>query len=684
MLNGLIELVPDRDGVVLRLLGADGRPVWDGVIGELLIMSTGRPWRRTCPGLVEAEVRNDGERVAITGRLGRIAVEIGLRRAGDRLAVDLRWTNDGVEPVEDLVVGVQWPAGPPESRITIPQVIQHDNPSADADRTVPHVSRGGYVTGVDRLPIPAVCVEPSDGRYVMIIDRPDAERDPGGRVGYGTLGAVAGTEPAAIIALSGAIMFDGIPDLDYVHKATTAPNSRGYRTLAPGGTITRNLMLEWGDLPRPGRGFVALARAGRSLGPAPAADPEGRAAMIDLKAAALEARIYEDGPAAGYLKFPAWGEPRKERPGGKPRPAHDFSYGWTGQCLRLAWCDATLGLRDDRPDRIERARRVIDFYVDGSAASAPGLRYTGYVHDDRTWIGARRHGTEMIFARAYGESLGDIADTVRLFDDHDLEVPASWRTAVITGAEFVAGHLSGGLVPLGWTPEGEPVPAEPCAAGIPAAHAVAAAFRLSGRAEFLELARDLGEAYHALPGPAFERPYSHSTLDAACEDKEAGLYLLRFWLELFDLTGDRGYLERAEEVAEWLLTWVYHWSPRYDTGSVLEARGFAALGWPGVSVQNHHLDVFFPTYELWRLGRLTGHDHFRTWAEGIDTALRQGICERPGDWGFDVVGEQGEAFFVTDWQQRGASNTWNPSWVIALPLWNALRLEQEQSVGAGG
>ncbi|MFC7625917.1 hypothetical protein [Microlunatus sp. GCM10028923] len=681
MLNGLIELDPERPGIGLRLLGEDG-PIWDGVVGDLLIMSTGRPWRRTRRGLTSAAVRDEGARVVITGRLEPIAVEIVLRSIGGRLAVELRWTNDGPDPVDDLVVGVQWPAGPPNSRITIPQVIQHDNPSADPDRTVPHVSRGGYVTGVDRLPIPAVCVEPSDGRYLMIIDEPDAEQDPDGRVSYGTLGAVAGTEPAAIIALSGSIMFDGVPDLDYVHKSTTAANPRGYRTLAPGGTITRKLLVEGGELPRPGRGFVALARAGRSLGPAPEAEPAGRGTMIDLKAAALDARAFSDGPVAGYLKFPAWGEPRNERPGGKRRPAHDFSYGWTGQCLRLAWCDAALGLRDARPDRLERARRVIDFYLDGSAAPAAGLRYTGYVHDDRAWIGAHRRGTELIFARAHGESLCDIADTVRLLADHGLEAPASWTEAVITGAEFVAGSLAHGLVPLGWTPEGVPVSAEPCAAGIPAAQAVAAAYRLSGRGEFLELARDLGERYQALPGPSFERPYSHSTLDAACEDKEAGLYLLRFWLELFDLTGDRSYLSRGEEVAEWLLTWVYHWSPRFDSGSMLDQRGFTALGWPGVSVQNHHLDVFFPTYELWRLGRLTGHDHFRVWAEGIDTALRQGICERPGDWGFDVVGEQGEAFFVTDWQQRGAGNTWNPSWVIALPLWNALLLEREAAVSA--
>ncbi len=678
MLSRLVAVDPDRPGVGLSLLGEDGGTVWSGVLDDVLFVSTGRPWRRCRPGLRLQRVIMNPERIVITGGLGELAVELVLRAESHRLALDLTWTNPGASPVEDCAVGVQLTVGAPGSRVTVPQVIQHDNPSADPARTVPHSGRGGFVTGEDRLPIPAVCVEPEDGHYVMIIGRPDPAVDEDGRVRYDTLGA----ESATMIAASGVIMFDGQADLDYVHKAKTAPHPRGYRTVEPGGTISRRLLLEWGRLPAPGRGFSALTRTGRELYPAPPADPDGRSAAIALKASALDARWYEDGPVAGYLKFPAWGEPRN-RTNGKRRPDRDFSYGWTGQCLRLAWCDAVLGLRDHRPDRIERCRRVIDFFVSesGDRCPRPALHRLCPRRPAVDRRQPRRH--RLIFARAYGESLCDLADVIELFRDHDLPVPESWVEAVITGAEFVSERLLGGLVPLGWTPAGEPVPATPSAAGIPAAHAIAAAHRLSGRPEFLTRARELGDAYRALPGPAFERPYSHATLDAACEDKEAGLYWLRFCLELFDLTGVRRYLDWADEAAEWLLGWVYHWSPRFDADSTLARRGFTAAGWPGVSVQNHHLDVFFPTHDLWRLGRLTGKDHFRAWAEGIDTALRQGICERPGDWGFDVVGEQGEAFFVTDWQERGAANTWNPSWVIALPLWHALLLEQEERRASG-
>ncbi|MBW7460023.1 hypothetical protein K0U00_38775, partial [Paenibacillus sepulcri] len=134
------------------------------------------------------------------------------------------------------------------------------------------------------------------------------------------------------------------------------------------------------------------------------------------------------------------------------------------------------------------------------------------------------------------------------------------------------------------------------------------------------------------------------------------------------------YGQWAEVAADWLLTFVYVWSPGYDPGAPLRENQFNAVGWPGVSVQNHHLDVFFPTYELWWFGRMTGNKAYSEIAKTVMEAMGQGICTKPGEWGFTVVGEQGEGFYQTHYHQRGHSNVWNPSWIIALVLSNALRL----------
>ncbi len=644
-------------------------PDWPALLGRMLVLSTGRPWREQTPGLTHAQTTPAGEALQVTGRVGPVQVQVRAQLTEAILELDLEWQNDAASGIEDLVVGLRLP-GPADAQVTIPQVIQHDNPSADPARVVPHVSRGGFVTELHRLPIPAVCLQDASGDTLTLVSWPDADEDAAGRVRYGSLGAVAG-EGTYALGLSGVTLFDGEPDITYVHKARTAPTEAGYRELLPGQSLHQRFLVHRGQV-APGHGFRQLVRLGRTLFgggeralPGPLADRR----HLDLRLAALDARAFVDGDVAGYLKFPAWGEPRK-RAG---RPEVDFLYGWTGQCLRLAWCEAWVGLDRGEPDRLQRARSVTDFYLTGSSTGVPGLRYNSYLHDELRWQGLRRQGREVISARAHGETMSDLADLITLLRDYREPVPPAWTAALQESAEFMtASTLESGLVPLGWSDDGTPVTDPPWSAGIPAVRAVAKAAQVCAQPQLLARAVELAEAYHELHGRTF-RPFAHSTLDAACEDKEGGLAYFELLMTLHDLTGDQRYLPRAQVVADWLLSWVYHWNPQHDRGAPLREAGFTATGWPGVSVQNHHLDVFFPTFDLWRLGRLTGEAHLQHWARTIVAAMGQGVCTEPGEWGFGVVGEQAEAFFVTNWQDRGHSNTWNPSWVIALPLWQLLR-----------
>ncbi|WP_154792556.1 hypothetical protein [Occultella kanbiaonis] len=648
----------------------DELPDWTDLLDRMLVVSTGRPWRTCVPGLTGAEVRPSGGAVLVEGSVGPLRVQVFARPGERGLELDLHWRNDTGSPIVDLVVGLRL-SGPARARVTIPQVIHHDNPSADPDRVVPHVSRGGFVTEVHRLPIPAVCLQDEHGESLTLVSLPDPDEDTQGRVRYGSLGVVSGDDTHAL-GLSGVTLFDGEPDVTYVHKARTAATTAGYRDLAPGDSLHQRFVVVRGRT-APGHGFRELVRIGRDLfggGERTLGGPLDDRRHLDLRVAALDARAFADGPVAGYLKFPAWGEPRS-RPG---RAVTDFLYGWTGQCLRLAWCDARVGLERGEPHRLERARAAVEFYLSGSDTGVPGLRYNSYVHDDRRWQGLRCRGREIVSARAHGETMADLAELISLLRHHGAPVPPGWTTALTEAAEFVTATTTpSGLVPIGWTADGRPLPDAPWSAGIPAVRAAALAAEACARPDLLTRAVDLADAYHVLHARTFDRPFAHSTLDAACEDKEGGMGYFELLMTLYDLTGDDRYLGRARVVADWLLSWVYHWNPQHDRGAPLRDAGFSAIGWPGVSVQNHHLDVFFPSFDLWRLGRLTGDVGLQRWARTIMATMGQGVCTAPGEWGFDVVGEQGEAFFVTNWQDRGHSNTWNPSWVIALPLWQLLR-----------
>jgi hypothetical protein len=281
----------------------------------------------------------------------------------------------------------------------------------------------------------------------------------------------------------------------------------------------------------------------------------------------------------------------------------------------------------------------------------------------------------MISSRAYGETIADLADIVTLFRRYDEPVPPSWIDALEEAVGYLRGaQLPDGTFPVGWRLDGSPAATTVSTAGVPCVLAALKASEVLADPALLSEATIWLSRYHDQHARTFDRPFARSTLDAACEDKEAGMYYFMAAYELFRRTGDPLYAGWCEVAADWLLTWVYVWSPEQDEDSPLHAAGFNAIGWPTVSVQNHHLDVFFPTYELLSFGLAADRPEYVAAARTTLHALTQGIAAHAGDWNFPLPGEQGEAVFQTHWQRRGHTNTWNPSWVIAVPLANALRI----------
>lgn len=682
------ELRTTSAGVVLRLSRRDEpRPYADLPLRDVLSFSSGRPWRLDAGAADRWSIRAEGGRPTVACRLGALAVEIALAE-GERgmLALDVTWRNVSDETVADVALGLVLDTGVPDARVTVPHMIYGDNPSADPSRPVPRLGPAhdaGFVCEEDRLPVPGVNLEwATDGRarYLTVLTRPEPRQDGTreGAVGYGSLGVVR-RRGVAVAVLSGVLMFDGRPDVRYVSKAETRPAAEGYLELAPGQHVSRRCLLDWGRPTRRGHAFRHLVEAAREVFTEPAARPLSLDEMVRYKTSALDSR-WHAGPdgVAGYTKFSA------VEGNGPRKPAH-FLYGWTGQCLRLAWCDARLGFESGRRDRVDRCRAATDFYVRGSGTETPGLRASSFQLDGGSWSTFRRDGRPMLSSRAYGETLADLAEIVLLFREHGEPVPPEWTEALVTAVEFLRrARLPEGIFPLGWGPDGAPADDLVCAAGIPCVLATLKTWRVTGDAEYLADAEAWMLRYHELHAVTFDRPFAHATLDAGCEDKEAGMGYFLAAHELFVLTGDPRYAEWAEAAADWLLTFVYVWSPRFDDGAPLDEAAFSAVGWPGVSVQNHHLDVFFPAHELRDLGRRTGSRRYVDAAEATLHAMGQTICTRPGQWGFPVVGEQGEAVFQTHWQRRGTANTWNPSWVIALVLSNALRMRADGPVDEHG
>lgn len=684
--NKRAELTVEADGIKFELRNENKKssaPYYSGMLHEMLTSSTGKPWRLAPARLRDARADYRDDSISVSGMLDSLSFTMKLCfDANEILRIAATWENRTNSAVQDAAVGLLLTLPNPSKQvITIPHMIYNNNPSSDPDRTVPRLGVGeskGFICEEHRLPIPCVNVEwkedeEENSRYISLFSIPSYMEGEDGAVQYGSLGAIQKEDGATIAAMSGVLMFNGDNDVRYIAKSTTAPFAGGYIDFMPGSALTKEYAVDWGSLAHAGRGFQKIVRTGLALFTPEGAKPLSIDEIIRLKTNALDDR-WRTTPqgAAGYIKFSdsnAFGNASK-------RPLH-YMYGWTGQCLKLAWCDAKLGYILHQEERIARCRQAVDFYLRESATAVSGIRHSSYRLETEQWDDFYRSKQPVVSSRALGETIADLADIVLLLREQGHEIPVDWMEALQESADFfLRACLPQGIYPSAWTMEGSPVDEMVTAAGLPCLIAVAKTYAVTGRQEYLDHAEAALHQYYELHAKTFERPFARSTLDAKCEDKEAGMYFFLAAYELFSLTGKSFYGEWAELAADWLLTFVYLWNPVYDRGSAFRNAGFQAIGWPGVSVQNHHLDVFFPTFELWKLGRLTDKPLYERLGRMVFDAMGQGICTKPGEWGFTVIGEQAEGFFQTSWNHRGHSNNWNPSWVIALVLQNALRFQE--------
>ncbi|ULL17135.1 hypothetical protein DVH26_23445 [Paenibacillus sp. H1-7] len=661
-------------------IAGDRTPYFAGDLHSMLSYSAGRPWRFEGTRLEGAHITADHDSVLIKGQLESLSFKLKLAYDENQLLkLYAAWENRTGTQLNDIAVGIlfELPRNG-EEIITIPHMIYNNNPSSDPSRLVPRLGIGegkGFVCEEHRLPIPCVNVgwtEEGRGRYFSLYSVPSYVESADGAVQYGSLGAVQEEHRLVMTAMSGVLMFNGTKDTVYVAKSKIQPYNGGYMDFPPGFSLAKEYALDWGALQRPGYGFREVVHKGLDLYAPEGAKPLTTEEMVQLKSHALDDR-WRTGKsgAAGYIKF------TDSNPFGNvsKHPLH-YMYGWTGQCLKLAWCDAKLGFDLGQEERIERCIRAVDFYVKESRTGIPGVRHSSYRLAEEQWDDFSWNGQPVLSSRAYGETAADLADIIQLFAGQSRDIPPAWMDALIETAEFcTSGGLASGIMPAAWLMDGTPADEMITAAGLPCLIALAKASQVAGDNRYLSAAEMMMQRYYEFHAATFERPFARSTLDAKCEDKEAGMYFFMAAYELYAITGQTRYKEWAELSADWLLTYVFLWNPAYDQGSAFRNAGFNAVGWPGVSVQNHHLDVFFPTFEFYRFGQLAGNPVYERLGRMIFGAMGQGICTQPGEWKFTVIGEQAEGFFQTNWNHRGHSNKWNPSWVIALVLQNALRFQ---------
>jgi len=677
-----------------KLLGLsmDGELFWLQSLDHLLFASIGRPWQSELRMTLTEVQTADSSYIRFLFDEERIhaSLTFSFTPSGD-LNAALSVENISGKQLDYFTCGLMLDVlSHTPQKVTIPHVIYNDNPSADPQTVVPHIGKEpgkGVAVEESRLPIPGVNLEWNNvgTQYLTLLSVPQIVT--GEDKDYWSLGALYGTEGHTIVALSGPLMFNGIKDLVYGGQCTPLPYERGYRFLVPEEKLEKQFIISFG-FTEEGRGFRSLVDLGyRYLKPfnQPAHTfPQ----MVEYKKLVLDSRYVDHGDSNGYLCFGTantFGNLSK-------RPEYHL-YAWTGQALKLAWGECKLGLDYGDTERLERAMKSVDFFVNGTEGLIPGLLRCYYMIEEKSWRGGWDEAHAPLSSRMEGEALIDLIDILFLLREHGKETPAHWEELVKRSCAFLSDPVhwtEDGFLPGAWTITGESASPLINTAGVPCIDALVKAYRYFGSESYLETAKLLFSRYYDFHMKTFDKPFARSTMDAKCEDKEAGIYMFCSAVELYKVTGDSFYRNAADVAADWLLTFVYFWETGFRPGTLCHEKQFVTTGWPGVSVQNHHLDVFFPSWEMYEYGKLTGNEKLMHMGRTVAQALTYGVCTKPGEWGYSVVGEQGEQYYQTNYfqiryptilqhtqQWRGGMQCWNPSWITAQVLQASLRFMEE-------
>ena len=231
-----------------------------------------------------------------------------------------------------------------------------------------------------------------------------------------------------------------------------------------------------------------------------------------------------------------------------------------------------------------------------------------------------------------------------------------------------------------WTQNGEMLAAEG-STGCFLIMPMLEAFRLTGKAAYRECAEKAFRGYVARDLDAMQ--CTAGALDTYCIDKESCWPLLRTGIELFELTGDRYYLDKATLAGYYLASWLFFYDTLYPADSDFARYGYSTSGGTSVSVVHPVLDPWGALISVdWlRLARATGNEQWRemalaTWRNGLlgvsDGSLVVHGMVRP-------AGSQGEGFQNCNWKTGqcertvGMMNDWLVAWPTAFRLISLMR-----------
>ncbi|MCR5503550.1 MAG: glycoside hydrolase family 76 protein [Lachnospiraceae bacterium] len=198
-------------------------------------------------------------------------------------------------------------------------------------------------------------------------------------------------------------------------------------------------------------------------------------------------------------------------------------------------------------------------------------------------------------------------------------------------------------------------------------------FLVTGNSEYKDAAIKAGEWSYTHIYRGFE--YRGSTCDNTdIMDNESGIYAMFGFLSLYDLTGEEKWKDALLGAADYTETWTYSWHfPVYcdDPGSPLSVRSISGQSPVVIGTGGGDMYMAACAYLYYRIYVITGDAHYRDYAEFIHNNSRN-ANDVDGSFGYAVRGLSWEGGAFAD-QVLHTLHHWLP-WVTYVELDPASRL----------
>lgn len=228
-----------------------------------------------------------------------------------------------------------------------------------------------------------------------------------------------------------------------------------------------------------------------------------------------------------------------------------------------------------------------------------------------------------------------------------------------------------------WTLSGQPVDGTGTVGGFMITGLIDT-WKVTGNPRYLESAKHAMEFYYTRDLDKFL--CTAGAIDCQSVDKETSYPFVVASLDLYEITQEPIWLERALKAAYYFFSWAFQYDAIYPDSSDFARFGYYTSGGTAISAEHHAIDPWGALLcaEFVRLAKMTGDSNWIIRSRMMWVNSLYGITANEGDVVHGLarpLGSQNEGFFQARWtkyrpdcEERGHFNDWLVAWVTCWRL----------------